>query len=127
MQYTKTVLLLALISLLSACVSSYSSNRYAETVRAYAAAAAGVRLGMGEAEVARILAPTQRRLRALDQRPDERYVDGNALVLIRYYRSGWHEDGRLTDEEYTPYQFRNGRLPSIGWQGLQPRQLTVAL
>lgn len=94
------------------CHSSY----YSATVDDYVDAAPGVALGMSPLEVRSILGPSQAQLANTDLRHDERYLEGQTLVEIQYYRSGWQPDGRLTDAEYTPYIFRDGALVGIGWQ-----------
>ena len=42
---------------------------------------------------------------------DDRYY-------VHYHRTGWTSDGLLTDDELTPYVFKNDVLVSIGWQAL---------
>lgn len=106
--------LLSLV-LLSGCQITIDSH-YAETVDNYAAAASSVQLGMSPEQVRGILEPSQRCLSNIDRRGDERYLEGDSEVVIQYYRSGWRSDGRNTDDEYTPYLYRDGRLVSIGWQ-----------
>lgn len=46
------------------------------------------------------------------------YLDKGILVQIYYVRSSWFRDGRVTDNEFTPYIFRDGVLTSIGWRVL---------
>lgn len=97
---------------LAGCHSSY----YSATVDDYVGAAPRVTLGMSPLEVRSILGPSQSLLANTDLRHDEKYLEGETVVEIQYYRSGWQPDGRLTDEEYTPYIFRDGALVGIGWQ-----------
>lgn len=105
------ILAVSLAALLAGCHSSH----YQSTVDDYVLAAPQVELGMSPAQVRRILEPTQRRLDSTDRRHDARYRLGETLVEIHYYRSGWQPDGRLTDDEYTPYLFQDGALIAIGW------------
>lgn len=116
---SKSLITLFLGVQLTGCVYVDGGSRYAATVSDYARTAAQVQIGMSPAQVSGILEPTQSRLRALDRRPEERYLEDGAEVLVRYYRSGWQEDGRLTDNEYTPYRFEDEQLVSIGWLALQ--------
>ncbi|MEM7219319.1 MAG: DUF3192 domain-containing protein [Pseudomonadota bacterium] len=105
--------------LLSGCYSTY----YRDTVQDYVAAAPAVHLGMTPTQVRAILGPSQAQLDSTDLRHDEQFLEGDSTMLIQYYRSGWQSDGRLTDDEYTPYVFRDGRLVGIGWhhhRTLQP-------
>ncbi len=111
----RTLLTLPILSLvlLTGC---HTTSHFAETVDDYVAASAGIQLGMSPSQVRGILGPTQLRIDNTVRRQDERYLLGDAEIVIQYYRSGWQADGRLTDDEYTPYHFRNGRLVGIGWQ-----------
>lgn len=119
MKTAKPLMLATLSLLLAAC----HSNPYQDTVVDYTAAAPAVELGMSPAQVRAILAPSQAQLDSTDRRHDEQYLEAGSRVVIQYYRSGWQADGRLTDDEYTPYVFRDGRLVGIGWQ----RHRTMAL
>ena len=44
-------------------------------------------------------------------------VDGKSIVTY-YCRIAWIEDGRMTDDEYTPFVFINNELSAIGWESL---------
>ncbi len=102
--------------MLTGCLAD---DRYARTVDDYALAAHGVDLGMTPAQVANILQPTQDRLEQHARRSPEQYISNGQELRIEYYRSGWQAEGRLTDDEYTPYLFKNGRLIAYGWQALR--------
>ena len=109
----KTIAASLALVFLSGC---HITNEYSATVDAYVDVEHRIELGMSLAEVTHILDPTQRYLDNTDRRHDERYLQGETEVLIRFYRSGWQADGRLTDDEYTPYVFHDERLVAIGWQ-----------
>jgi hypothetical protein len=47
-------------------------------------------------------------------KPPRFYFDNGSLVQIYYFRSSWIRDSRVTDDEFTPYIFRDGALTSIG-------------
>ena len=51
-------------------------------------------------------------------KPPRFYFDNGSLVQIYYFRSSWIRDSRVTDDEFTPYIFRDGVLTSIGWRVL---------
>ncbi len=108
---TRTLALMGFTALLSGCVVS---NPYSETVEDYVAAESRISLGMSIDEVDRVLAPTQHRLSLSERKRDKRFSKQGQEVLVRYYRSGWQPDGRLTDDEYTPYRFDDGKLTAIG-------------
>jgi hypothetical protein len=51
-------------------------------------------------------------------KPPRFYFDNGSLVQIYYFRSSLIRDSRVTDDEFTPYIFRDGVLTSIGWRVL---------
>ena len=101
--------------LLSGCASI---SPYLFTVNEYAAAYSKIELGMTKSQVALILDPTQVRLSASEVKHPDKYVKNGVNVDIIYYRSGWQSDGLITDDEFTPYLFNDGRLVAVGWHHL---------
>ena len=77
-----------------------------------------VQLGDSKQKVLAILMPTQEGLRQNQIKPPERYMKGKDKIEIYYMRSGRQPDGLTTDDEFTPYYFKNGFLNGIGWQQL---------
>ncbi|HZT07813.1 MAG TPA: hypothetical protein VFC51_12335, partial [Chloroflexota bacterium] len=66
-----------------------------------------------------ILGPSQAGLSADLKRPPEKFVNTEGKpVEIYYFRSGWVADGRLTDDELTPYVFIEDKLVAVGWTGI---------
>lgn len=57
-------------------------------------------------------------VRRILAKPPRFYFDNGSLVQIYYVRSSWIRDSRVTDDEFTPYIFRDGVLTSIGWRVL---------
>ena len=51
------------------------------------------------------------------KQPSKMLVDGKSIVTY-YCRIAWIEDGRMTDDEYTPFVFINNELSAIGWESL---------
>ena len=51
------------------------------------------------------------------KQPSKMLVDGKSIVTY-YCRTAWIEDGRMTDDEYTPFVFINNELSAIGWESL---------
>lgn len=109
--------LLVLATTLGGCTSMESplQSRIQLTVNDYAAAAPKVSLGMTKVEVVETLQPTQARLRNTEVKQPDMYTKDGALVEILYFRSGWQNDNVTTDDEFTPYLFKDGKLASIGW------------
>jgi hypothetical protein len=99
---------------LSACAGT-SIDR---CIYRYNAAASQIQLGDAKATVLAALEPTQQGLGGSERKPSDSYLDAGATVEIVYYRSGRQPDGLTTDDEFTPYVFRNGRLVAIGWAAL---------
>ena len=108
-----TLCALAIAIFASGCVSKYQL-----TVDEYAAAAHRINLGDSKEQVLTILEPTQGRLDNSDRKYPEKYYRYGAFVEIYYFRSGWQDDYLNTDDEYTPYMFKDGKLVAIGWEAL---------
>ena len=51
------------------------------------------------------------------KQPSKMLVEGKSIVTY-YCRTGWIEDSRNTDDEYTPFVFINDELSAIGWESL---------
>lgn len=52
------------------------------------------------------------------KRTPDRYVKDGDSYEIHYYQSQLFEDGLVTDDEFTPYTFKNGKLIAVGWEFL---------
>jgi len=85
------------------------------TVDDYVAAAPKVSLGMTKAQVVETLQPTQARLRNTGIKQPDMYTKDGVLVEILYFRSSWQNDHFTTDDEFTPYVFKDGKLVAVGW------------
>ena len=81
-------------------------------------AASYVSLGDSKEKVLKILLPTQAGLTASQSKSPEKFMKGKDLIEIYFMRSGRQPDGLTTDDEFTPYYFRNDILTGIGWQQL---------
>jgi hypothetical protein len=89
-----------------------------DAISRYNATASQVSLGDPKEKVLTTLGPVESGLRGSLRRPPEAITTDQGTVEIYYFRTGWTRDGKSTDDEFTPYLFRNGRLASIGWQAL---------
>jgi hypothetical protein len=89
-----------------------------DAISKYNASASHVSLGDPKDKVLAVLSQSQEGLRGALRRPPEAFSTEHETVEIYYFRSGWVQDGKSTDDEFTPFVFRNGRLASIGWQAL---------
>ncbi len=108
----KALILPPLFVLLAACslVSIYE-----QTADDYSLAAPNIELGMSRQRVVDILAPSQRRLGNTEIKQPDKYARDGVNVEILYFRSGWQSDGFTTNDEFTPYIFKDGKLVAIGW------------
>ena len=109
--------LLAGLLLLVGCSTSVS-----DAILRYHSAAAEVQLGMDRDAVLLKLEPTQAELPLSRRKPPEQYyevIDGRQrLVEIYFYRSRTNHDGLMTDDEFMPYVFHDGKLAAIGWTAI---------
>lgn len=85
----------------------------------YQQEAGQIKIGMDKQEVLAILEQTQAELRADERRPPEQFADDNGAVTeVYFFRSQAFYDDMLTDDEFTPYVFKNDKLTAIGWTAL---------
>lgn len=105
-----------LVVALAGCAQGFSPYRL--TIDDYMAAAEKISLGMTKPQVVEILQPTQKRLFNTEIKQPDMYEKDGAVVEILYFRSGWQPDGINTDDEFTPYLFKDGKLVSVGWTAL---------
>jgi hypothetical protein len=104
----------------------HRDNLYADAIGEYHARAVNVRLGDTKDNALRVLLPTQQDVPPQHRRSPEQFnadspEGSKSLVEIYYLRSGKARFGDLdlnTDDELTPYVFRDGILTSIGWTAL---------
>ena len=75
-----------------------------------------IRIGDSKNTVLSVLLPTQSRLLRKWQKPPRSYDEGNHLLEIYYIRTNLVPDGDVTDDEFTPFIFRDRVLVSIGWR-----------
>ncbi len=99
-------------------VAACATNNIGPTIRSYRAAAAQVQIGDDRDSVVNLLDPTHDDLPVRFRKQPETFRDGDSVVEIVYYRSGHFDDGMTTDDEFTPYVFRDGVLVAIGWTSL---------
>jgi hypothetical protein len=108
-------LALALVVAMAGCATSGSIN---QAINNYLAVADQVQLGQSKKEVLDILLPAQQGLSVSQAKASERYIDGDTLKEIYFMRSRSFSDGLVTDDEFTPYVFEDGKLVAIGWTAI---------
>jgi len=92
-----------------------------QAINQYQAAESKVKLGDSKEDVLAILQPTQAILNGHLKRGADHWIDPKSgkTVDLYYFRSGLQRDGRLTDNELTPYLFIDNTLVAIGWNALR--------
>ena len=83
-----------------------------------------VQLGMTRGEFNALMKPAFEATEKDQRRSVESFTEDSSTVDIVFVRSAWIRDGALTDDEYTPYVFRNGRLASYGWRSIGGMKVT---
>lgn len=87
-----------------------------EAIENYRMSTDQIAIGDSKEKVLSILAPTQETLSASQLKTPEVYRNEQGdLIEIYFFRSSIQDDGILTDDEFTPYVFKNGELIAIGW------------
>ncbi len=104
------------------CLLGGCSNSVELVIQRYHQFSPQVELGMERDEVLLILTPTQEGLPLRHSKEPESYyevTDGQSrFVEIFFFRSQTNYDGIVTDDEFTPYIFQNGKLTAIGWTAI---------
>lgn len=88
------------------------------SIKKYYAVADQIKLGDSKEKVLGILIPTQVKLPFDEVKSSDFYMEGDDLMEIYYIRSGKQPDNLTTDDEFTPYIFKNEILIAIGWKTL---------
>jgi len=94
------------------------SNSVSTAINRYHAARPQIQLGMSKDAVLKILEPTQQGLSLRRSRGPEQYIQDGVHVEIYFFRSHANYDKILTDDEFTPYVFHDGKLQAIGWTAI---------
>ena len=92
----------------------------------YASVKDQVRLGMSRASFNEVMRPVSDSTRSNWRRSDETFTENGSVVDIAFVRSSHVSDGVLTDDEYTPYVFRDGTLVAFGWRSIGGMKFTSA-
>ena len=109
--YVKGIGVLVLAASLSGCAVLSVISKYEDV-------ADQVKLGDSKEEVLAILGPTQEGLPKRQRKNPEKYIKNGVNVEIYYMRAAFHDDWLVTDDEFVPYIFNDGKLVGIGWQML---------
>ena len=105
--------IVAAITLLGGCGSA--PYEIGKSIDDYNKVKGEINLGDSEQQVLSLLEPTQENLKPKWKKDPDKYMDGDSTVEVYYFRSSRQADGLVTDDEFTPYIFRDGVLVGIGW------------
>jgi len=83
-----------------------------------------VELGMTRESFNTLMRPALKETPDKQRRSVESFTEGSSVIDIVFIRSAWIRDGALTDDEYTPYVFRDDRLVSYGWRSIGGMKVT---
>ena len=100
--------------LLSGCAEIAMEN----SLGSYKQVESRISLGDSRYQVLGILNPIMQDLPSDWKKPADQYMIEGDNYYVHYQRTGWVSDGITTDDELTPYVFKNDKLVSIGWQAL---------
>lgn len=111
------------IVLIAALAGCSTSTKAEKTVTAYDGAASKVHIGDLTADVLAILEPTQIDAHAKKWETKHDSINNNGTSIdIYYFRSSQPKSGLTTEDQYTPYIFKDGALAGIGWGMIQEQK-----
>jgi len=114
----KKILAIVVLGLsLSGC-GGVSSDNIGYSIRNTAQIQGQISLGDFKSSVVPFLVAQQSHLGSKYLKPADQYIKDGKTTYIHYQRTGLVEDGRTTDDEFTPYVFENEKLIAIGWASL---------
>jgi hypothetical protein len=108
-----------------AALSACTTNEINRSVANYDEVKDQVKPGDSKQRVLALLEPTQANLDAQWKKVPDTYIDGDSTVEVYYFRSSYRSEGLVTDDQYTPYIFRDGILVGIGWAMLRGPMATA--
>lgn len=107
------ILFILLFTLLSGCTTLMIDNSISE----YQKVKNQISLGDSKEKVLSLLEPIQPQMSRYSK-GIESYMQGNEVIEIFYARSLRQADGLTTDDEFTPYTFKDGTLVAVGWASM---------
>jgi hypothetical protein len=110
--YRGPAVLLFLAFVLNGCGATRN-----EAMAYHQSAGERVQLGMSVSSFKTLMAPADIHDGEGNKAPT-RFTEVGDMYVIYYMRSSHVGDGTLTDDEVTPYTFKNDSLVAVGWQAL---------
>jgi hypothetical protein len=114
---TETVIAVVLLAT-SLATSGCVGWQIDSAISRYQKTAPAIQLGDSKEKVLAVLMPTQEGVPARARKSQDAFKQGNDTIEVVYFRSVRQPDNLTTDDEFTPYVFKNGTLVAIGWAAL---------
>ncbi len=111
----KIFYILTILIFLISCTGYQTAKQIDSSISKYEEESFKVNLGDSKEKVLAILEPTQKYNKKWRKKPERFLNNDNSVIEIYYYRSDRTPDGISTDDEFTPYVFKDGKLIGIGW------------
>ena len=109
--FTRFIMLLAL-------TGCYAGMELDQNIAKFSTILPTIQLGDSKQNVLSKLTPLHQPFYQSELRPATQFRKGEDNYYVHYQRSAWYEDGRITDDEFTPFIFANDTLIEIGWYTL---------
>ena len=107
---------LTVVLVMLSVVGCASAARIDDAIARYNLVAGQVKLGDSKDKVLPILMPTQSELELNERKPPDTFLaDDKSLYEVYFFRSRRIPDSLITDDEFTPYVFKDGVLVAVGW------------
>jgi len=106
------------ITILAIFVISCAGYRIDRSISNYETESSKIQLGDSKQKVLLLLEPTQPGKRKWRKNPEKYLAVDGSTIEIYYYRSSRQADGLTTDDEFTPYVFKDDVLIGIGWTSI---------
>lgn len=78
-----------------------------------------ISLGDSKTKVLQILLPTQEGLCEECVKKPTKFVKNGKSIEVHYFRSRWIPDDKTTNNEFTPYFFKDDKLVAVGWKNVK--------
>lgn len=107
--------ILTLAAFMAILISCGPGGKIDSSISMYEKESAKIKLGDSKEKVIALLEPTQQYDKEYRKKSEKFLNNNNETIEILYYRSDRVGDGLITDDEFTPYIFKDSKLIGIGW------------
>lgn len=106
--------LIASLVIATAYIVGCAAGGIDEAIAYHDTVAGSVQLGMSERSFLSLMQPAL--LQDRYGKKTTRFSRGESMYVVHYARSQRIADGESTDDEFTPYIFRDSKLVAVGWE-----------